>query len=62
MSRTHDRTARALFERCWGGDTPVADLDKTHFDKFVRQRRSGVLAPGGETGKGVRNPGRFSTI
>ncbi len=51
----HDRTARALFERCWGGDTPVADLDKTHFDKFVRQRRSGVLAPGGEKGKGVRN-------
>lgn len=51
----HDRTARALFERCWGADTPVADLDKTHFDKFVRQRRSGVLAPGGEKGKGVRN-------
>src|SRR5690242_885656 len=41
----HDRAARALFERCWGADTPVADLDKTRFDKFVRQRRSGVLAP-----------------
>jgi integrase len=50
----HDRGARALFERCWGASTPVADLDKTHWDKFVRQRRSGVLAPGGK-GKGVRN-------
>jgi integrase len=51
----HDRAARALFERCWGTDTSVADLDKTHFDKFVRQRRSGALAPGGKKGKGVRN-------
>jgi integrase len=51
----HDRAARALFKRCWGTDAPVADLDKTHWDKFVRQRRSGVLAPGERKGKGVRN-------
>lgn len=51
----HDRAARALFERCWGGDTPVADLDKAHWDKFVRQRRSGALRPPKGSKEGVRN-------
>jgi integrase len=57
----HDRAARALFEQCWGPGALVVDLDKTHWDKFVRQRRSGALKPAGwkgkkkAEGKGVRN-------
>ena len=51
----HDRMARRLFERCWGGDTPVRDLGKPEWDRFIEQRRSGVLAPPGPRGN---KPGR----
>ena len=43
----HDRSARALFERCWGPDTKVRDLDVTHWNAFIAQRRSGALRPPG---------------
>ena len=43
----HDHCARALFERCWGRDTKVRDLDVMHWNAFIAQRRSGALRPAG---------------
>jgi integrase len=52
----HDRAASRLFERCWGVGARVADLDKTDWDQFIRQRRGGQLRPAGrKTKTGVRN-------
>jgi integrase len=51
----HDRAARALFEKCWGKGTAVADLDRTHWDRFIRERRSGRLRPPKGSENGVRN-------
>lgn len=52
----HDRTARALFERCWGAATKVRELDRRHWTHFITDRRSGKLKPAGSRAKaGVRN-------
>jgi integrase len=52
----HDATARSLFERCWGAGTRVSDLDSRHWERFIEQRRSGILRPAGsKTTGGVRN-------
>jgi integrase len=45
----HDQRARKLFLACWGGDTPVADLDRRDWDRFIEQRRSGALTPKGSS-------------
>ena len=53
----HDRAARALFESCWGAATPVKNLDRRDWDRFIAERRSGVLRPAGSrrtTGVGDR--------
>src|SRR6185312_199850 len=61
-TQAHDRRARKLFESCWGGSAKVKNLDRRDWDRFIAQRRSGALRPGGRSGKtkekreaGVRN-------
>ena len=54
--RLHDKRARSLFEACWGSSTRVRDLDVTHWNAFISQRRSGVLRPEGtKVQRPVRN-------
>jgi integrase len=52
----HDRRARKLFEACWG-NAKVKNLDRTDWDRFIQQRRTGALWPQGERRKkrGVRD-------
>ena len=52
----HDLRARELFMRCWGANTKVTDLDITHWNAFIRQRRDGTLRPpGSRNERGVKN-------
>jgi integrase len=46
----HVRMARSLFERCWGGDTPVRELGADDWNRFIDERRSGHLTPAGPRG------------
>jgi integrase len=43
----HDRTVAALFLQCVGRNRPVASLTRRDWDKYIRDRRSGVLRPSG---------------
>jgi integrase len=52
----HDRTARGLFESCWGPAVHVVDLDRRDWDRFITERRAGRLRPvGRKTETGVRD-------
>ncbi len=52
----HDRTARGLFESCWGTSARVVDLDRRDWDRFISERRAGRLRPSGrKTEGGVRD-------
>jgi integrase len=52
----HNQRARALFERCWGADTKVKDLDRRDWDRFIRERHAGILRPEKSSRKkGVRD-------
>ena len=54
--RAHDLRAGALFTRCWGAETKVAELDATHWTAFIHQRRDGTLRPPASTKEnGVKN-------
>jgi integrase len=56
-TRKHDERARSLFERCWGKEAKVENLDRRDWDRFIQQRRSGELRPPGDKRKckGVRD-------
>lgn len=43
----HDARTRLLFEHCWGASTLVRNLDVTHWNAFIHQRRNGTLRPPG---------------
>ena len=55
--QAHDRRARVLFEKCWGGSARVKELDQRDWDRFIDQRRSGRIRPEGgyRKLKGVRD-------
>lgn len=50
-TQAHDKRTRALFERCWGPDAKVKDLDRRDWERFIAQRRSGALRPAGRKAK-----------
>lgn len=55
QKQKHDARARILFEQCWGSGTKVRDLDITHWNSFIAQRRNGALSPPDSRQKGVKN-------
>lgn len=54
-AQDHDRRAMALFRKCWGEHRAVAELRPMDWDLYVRNRRSGLLAPSGREGQPVRD-------
>src|SRR5581483_6701267 len=46
-TQSHDRLVAGLFLRCVGRTRSVASLNRRDWDKFIRDRRSGVLRPSG---------------
>ena len=51
---SHNKRAFKLFLRQWGEKRDVSTLSIREWDSYVKARRSGMLAPGGQ-GKPVRN-------
>lgn len=43
--QAHDHRAAQLFMRCFGGDVLARNLSRREWDRFIRERRSGELAP-----------------
>jgi hypothetical protein len=44
-SQRHDKTCAEMFARCLGANRKVRMLNRRHWDKFIRRRRSGRLRP-----------------
>jgi ParB-like chromosome segregation protein Spo0J/integrase len=47
-AQQHDRTTAALFLACVGRSRPVVSLNRRDWDKYMRDRRAGVLRPAGK--------------
>jgi integrase len=50
-SQKHDQRAADLFRFAFGPGRKARDLSRRDWDRFVRERREGLLAPGGRQGK-----------
>jgi integrase len=46
-AQQHDRTVAALFLQCVGRSRAIASLSRRDWDKYIRDRRAGVLRPTG---------------
>lgn len=45
--RAHDVRTAALFKRCFGADRKVSTLNRRDWDRFIQERRGGVLRQAG---------------
>jgi integrase len=45
-TQAHDRRTMSLFTKCWGSNAVVEKLDRTDWDRFIKQRQSGALTGG----------------
>ena len=57
--RRHDYRCVALFSKCFGRNRKVLTLNRRDWDRFIQERRRGILRPEGRKGKakdaGVRD-------
>lgn len=53
-TQSHDRRALRLLAECWGPQTPVSRLRAADWDRYIRNRRSGLLRPPGARGGPVK--------